>query len=152
MSPRWSRSGKSGGVLRAAAEISRAAEAERQQSEPQQSEPAAQEQSTPAADAGAGAAPAGDTLRELATMAEALLQQATDLRRQTQALAKELEARESGGTTGQVSRMRIVAVNMAASGRTRAETADYLRKSYGEEPDAELLDQVFASETGQQSD
>jgi hypothetical protein len=171
MTPRWSR-GKGGrGVVSAAAEMSRG------EAGPQ--EPAAQRQpQQPEAVAAAEQAPAADSLQELTAMAESLLAQATDLRRQTQLLADELAERASeeevpdGPPTetfdavepaeaaqqapqepepeaDPVSGMRIVAVNMAAAGRTREDAADYLRQTFGEEPDPALLDEVFAGDTGQ---
>ena len=57
---------------------------------------------------------------------------------QEQAPAEPAPQRES------VSGMRIVAVNMAAAGRSREEAASYLRDTFGEEPSQELLDEVFA--------
>jgi hypothetical protein len=118
-----------------------------------------------------------DSLQELTEMAESLLAQATDIRRQTQALADELAGREGwdaepapGPTTetfdavqpgdgteasaepepepDPAQGMRIVAVNMAAAGRSREEAAVYLRETFGQEPDAALLDEVFAADAG----
>lgn len=110
-------------------------------------------------------------IQELAAMAEALLAQAAELRRQSQELAAELATESEGAGQAAddrpaepsvtvvdepeavqepeperdpVSGMRIVALNMAAAGRSREEAAQYLAQTFGQEPDPTLLDEIFA--------
>ena len=133
-----------------------------------------QTQSEPSASAGPGPAP-DQGIQELAAMAEALLTQAAELRRQSQELAAELATQSEGAgelsddrpaepavtavdepaaalepepERDPVSGMRIVALNMAAAGRSREEAAQYLKQTFGQEPDPALLDEIFAGYGG----
>ena len=103
-------------------------------------------ESEPVTDVAPPSDASGEDIQELAAMAEALLAQAAELRRQTQELAAELAGEEdpAGAPDREpVSGMRIVAVNMAAGGRSREEAEHYLREQFGESPDPALLDEVF---------
>lgn len=97
-------------------------------------------------------------LEELSALAGDLLQQAAELRRHAQELSEVLdrgaplepedeapppEQPRPARADEEVSGMRIVAVNMAAAGRTREEAAVYLRETFGEAPDPALLDEIF---------
>lgn len=104
-----------------------------------QPEPQSQPDAAPSEPAAPPASPEQE-IQELAAMAEALLAQAAELRRQTQELAAELAGEKDREP---VSGMRIVAVNMAAAGRSREEAVHYLREHFGESPDPALLDEVF---------
>jgi hypothetical protein len=107
------------------------------------------------------------TIDELAALADELLEQATEVRRQWSELGETLGveppsdgarvvARPDDGAPGsapaegtplggsEADPMRLVALDMMLSGRSRDEVRDYLRATFGDEPPGEVLDEVFS--------
>jgi hypothetical protein len=100
----------------------------------------------------------GDRLGELADLANDLLEQATEMRRQWAELAEAI-GRESSLTLDDATvaspdapdvpgdEARLVALDMMLSGRTREETAEHLSRTFAGGDFGELLDEVFAEES-----
>lgn len=108
--------------------------------------------------------------RELESLAGALLEEAAELRRRYEELERLVggsssEAADAGRDRTRVSGeppspapeatqvrdadpVRLMAVELALAGRSRAEAEEYLRRSYGVTADAELLDSVFGRTEG----
>ena len=99
----------------------------------------------------------GDRLSELADLANDLLQQATEMRRQWAELAEaigregdlSLDSGAVAPSTGDPStdQARLVALDMMLSGRTRDETAEHLRRTFAGQDFSGLLDEVFAEDS-----
>ena len=106
--------------------------------------------------------PEQGTLDELAALADELLDQATEVRRQWSALGETLGVDVSGRAAGpetdggatprdalresdgaNADPMRLVALDMMLSGHSRAEVSDYLRATFGEDVRPEILDEIF---------
>ena len=97
-----------------------------------------------------------DTLDELSALADDLLEQATEIRRQWAELGETLglespepapvpERREEGGDADAV---RLVALDMMLSGRSRDEVREYLQATFGEGDREQGLDDVFSQYSG----
>jgi hypothetical protein len=99
--------------------------------------------------------------RQLAEVAEDLMEQAAEIRRQwsrlgdalraaglEEAAAEASEAAEYVNGAGGESSALLVAVDMAQEGSTREEVDAYLRDELGVEDTSELLDEVFSSAEG----
>jgi hypothetical protein len=95
-------------------------------------------------------------LRELSELADELLEQATEIRRQWGELAEVLGADLDAGTRGArgsrfvrkgsetAETMRLVAIDMLLSGHGRTEIGAYLRDAFSAEDVRPVLDEVFA--------
>jgi hypothetical protein len=93
--------------------------------------------------------------RRLVEIADELLEQAAELKRQYAALDRvaagepePVESEEAGGRPepelGLRDPLRLIAVEMALSGHTRDEVATYVRDAYGVEANPAMLDAVFS--------
>lgn len=97
--------------------------------------------------------------RQLAELADDLLEQIRELKRQYAELDAILageavpdaigehavEADEAARRSQQAQHpLRLIALEMALSGQTRDEVAGYLREAYGVDPDTRMLDSVFS--------
>jgi hypothetical protein len=93
---------------------------------------------------------------ELAVLADELLEQAAEIRRQWAELAEVLGAEVpepvvedapapvgGGASADTPDPVRLVALDMVLSGRSRDEVRDYLRATFGEEDCEAVLDDVF---------
>jgi CheY-like chemotaxis protein len=108
-------------------------------------------------------APDRDTLDELADLADELLRQAADVRRQWAELgetlglepapaprpvAAEAEAADDGERAAaqfaNADPARLVALDMMLSGRSREEVDEYLRTTFGDDVDPTILDEIFS--------
>jgi hypothetical protein len=99
----------------------------------------------------------GDRLNELADLANDLLEQATEMRRQWAELAEAIgregsltldpgaEAPPSGDPA--TDQARLVALDMMLSGRTREETDAHLRRTFSGQDFSALLDEVFSEDS-----
>lgn len=91
-------------------------------------------------------------LRELTKLADELLAQAAELRRQWSELAGSVgadlpeppAAPPAATPPGSADPARLVALDMMLSGRTRDEVGDHLRRTFGEDDVDAILDEVFA--------
>jgi hypothetical protein len=99
----------------------------------------------------------GDRLGELADLANDLLEQATEMRRQWAELAEAI-GRESSmsldsptaapdAADAAADQARLVALDMMLSGRTRDETEEHLRRTFAGQDFSGLLDEVFTEES-----
>lgn len=107
--------------------------------------------------------PERDPLDELAELADELLRQATDVRRQWTELGETLGlepppaprraeapagARRGGDGAGatwpDADPVRLVALDMMLSGRSREEVGEYLRATFGEDVNPAVLDEIFS--------
>ena len=108
--------------------------------------------------------PERDPLDELAELADELLRQATDVRRQWNELGETLglapapaprpastpapaapgAANGEAGTWPDADPVRLVALDMMLSGRSRGETREYLNATFGEADRERLLADVYA--------
>jgi hypothetical protein len=93
-----------------------------------------------------------DRLGELADLANELLEQATDMRRQWAELAEAIGRDTTLGFDADAppaqqdtasEQARLVALDMMLSGRSRDETAEHLGRTYPDEDFTRLLDEVF---------
>lgn len=107
-------------------------------------------------------APDRDTLDELADLADELLRQAADVRRQWAELGETLglepapapraraaEVPEDDGERAatqfaNADPVRLVALDMMLSGRSREEVDEYLRATFGDDVDPTILDEIFS--------
>jgi len=92
--------------------------------------------------------------KELASVADDLLEQAAEIRRQWDRLGETLSATGSGasddegeggeaGPSERASSARLAAVDMASDGATREEVETYLRDELGIDEPASIVDEVF---------
>jgi hypothetical protein len=107
------------------------------------------------------------TIDELAALADELLDQATEVRRQWAELGQTLgvdadqplaapEAAASGGAAptagtageGDTDPVRLVALDMMLSGRSREEIRDYLRATFGDGDRDDVLNEIFSEYGG----
>lgn len=111
--------------------------------------------------------PERDPLDELAELADELLRQATDVRRQWSELGETLglepapaprsastpapsapaapgAANGQAGTWPDADPVRLVALDMMLSGRSREEVGEYLRATFGEDVNPAVLDEIFS--------
>ena len=109
--------------------------------------------------------PDPDALDELTNLADELLSQASEVRRQWAELSETLgveppepapvaERRPPPPQTGDeaggpdADPVRLVALDMMLSGRSRDEVREYLRATFGEDDCEDVLDEVFAQYGG----
>jgi hypothetical protein len=105
--------------------------------------------------------------RQLADVADDLLEQAAEIRRQWARLGNALRAagadteEESGEPLGEpdaeppfsgTASVRLAAVDMAADGATREEVEAFLREEHGVEDSGPILDEVFGAAGGEPSE
>ncbi|HEV3002601.1 MAG TPA: hypothetical protein VGW75_17820 [Solirubrobacteraceae bacterium] len=106
--------------------------------------------------------PERDPLDELAELADELLRQATDVRRQWTELGETLGLEPAGPSPPRAARpaqrgadgeagswpeadpVRLVALDMMLSGRSREEVGEYLRATFGEDVNPAVLDEIFS--------
>ncbi|HEX2087327.1 MAG TPA: hypothetical protein VHF89_16710 [Solirubrobacteraceae bacterium] len=106
-------------------------------------------------------APDREPLDELAALADELLHQATDVRRQWAELGETLglepapqpraqqpaeEPRPAPAEWPEADPVRLVALDMMLSGKSRAEVSEYLRATFGEDVRPDVLDEIFTDE------
>jgi hypothetical protein len=113
--------------------------------------------------------PDHEALDELTALADELLEQASEVRRQWAELSETLgieppepaPAAERGGaaangedpsaaanTSDEADPVRLVALDMVLSGRDRDEVREYLRATFGEGDREQVLDEVFTQYGG----
>ncbi len=108
--------------------------------------------------------PDRDTLDELADLADELLRQAADVRRQWTELGETLgvepapaprpatapaqDEQADGQRWPNADPARLVALDMMLSGRSREEVDEYLRATFGDEVDPAILDEIFSEPAG----
>ena len=99
-------------------------------------------------------------LDELAALADELLHQATDVRRQWAELGEALglepapqpqaqEAPAEGAeqpTWPEADPVRLVALDMMLAGRSREEVREYLRATFGKDVGSDVLDEIFSEQ------
>ena len=104
---------------------------------------------------------------ELAALADELLRQATDVRRQWAELGETLglepapqprvgnpeavpATNDDAGAQQwpEADPVRLVALDMMLAGRSREEVAEYLRATFGEDVGADVLDEIFSDQQG----
>jgi hypothetical protein len=96
--------------------------------------------------------PDAETRTELAEVARALLAEVRAVRaeyEQLDAALAEVEQASGGGageSAGGREAARIVAAELLRAGHSREDVEAYLRRTFGVEPDAQLLDGVIAAE------
>src|ERR671916_2226211 len=105
-------------------------------------------------------APEDRPLDELAALADELLNQATDVRRQWAELGEALglepapqpkaqntrgpdQTPEPPGGWPEADPVRLVALDMMLAGRSREEVREYLRATFGKDVGADVLDEIF---------
>ena len=109
-------------------------------------------------------APDDSSLDELAALADELLNQATDVRRQWTELGEALglepapqpQAQNAGGEGGEgqaaawpeADPVRLVALDMMLDGRSRDEVREYLRATFGTDVRDDVLDEIFSEGAG----
>ena len=98
-----------------------------------------------------------DTLDELTALADDLLEQATEIRRQWAELGQTLgleapepviPAERRDDAADDVDAARLVALDMMLSGRSRDEVREYLTATFGEGDREQLLDDIFSQYGG----
>ena len=104
-------------------------------------------------------APDRDTLDELADLADELLRQAADVRRQWAELGETLglepapaprarvaddDGERAAAQFANADPARLVALDMMLSGRSREEVDEYLRTTFGDDVDPTILDEIFS--------
>ncbi|HEX8082732.1 MAG TPA: hypothetical protein VF529_00480 [Solirubrobacteraceae bacterium] len=101
--------------------------------------------------------PEDSPLDELAALADELLSQATDVRRQWAELGEALGLEpapqpqanrpeppaEPPGGWPEADPVRLVALDMMLAGRSREEVREYLRATFGKDVGADVLDEIF---------
>ena len=113
-------------------------------------------------------APDQDALDELTALADELLEQASEVRRQWAELSEtlgveppepapvaerapptaEAVAGESAARAAEADPVRLVALDMMLSGRSRDEVREYLRATFGEGDREQVLDEIFTQYGG----
>ena len=107
-------------------------------------------------------APEDRQLDELAALADELLHQATDVRRQWAELGEALglepapQPQAQGGAGGaegvaqpawpEADPVRLVALDMMLAGRSREDVREYLRATFGKDVGSDVLDEIFSEE------
>ena len=107
-------------------------------------------------------APEDRQLDELASLADELLHQATDVRRQWAELGEALGLEpapqpQAQGAAGppqaseqpawpEADPVRLVALDMTLAGRSREDVREYLRATFGKDVGADVLDEIFSEE------
>jgi hypothetical protein len=98
-----------------------------------------------------------DTVSDLSALADELLEQATEIRRQWAELGETLgietpepapTARRREPEAAEADPVRLVALDMMLSGHSREAIRDYLRATFGEGDREAVLDEVFAQYGG----
>ncbi len=99
-----------------------------------------------------------DTLSDLSALADELLEQATEIRRQWAELGATLgleqpepapvAARRASAEPAEADPVRLVALDMMLSGHSRDAIRDYLRATFGDGDREAVLDEVFAQYGG----
>jgi hypothetical protein len=115
--------------------------------------------------------PDDETLDELTALADDLLEQASEVRRQWEELSETLGieppepappaepspahtngeqpvAPISGDEQNEADPVRLVALDMMLSGRSREEVREYLRETFGEGDREHILDEIFTQYGG----
>ena len=93
-----------------------------------------------------------DTLGDLTALADELLEQATEIRRQWADLGETLgitppepvpAAQRQGAEEESADPVRLVALDMMLAGHSRDEVREYLQATFGEDDREAVLDDVF---------
>ena len=92
-----------------------------------------------------------DVLDELTSLADELLDQAAEVRRQWAEIAEAVGAQPAGvtddggaeGPAAEADPVRLVALDMMLAGSTRDEVREHLRETFGEADREAVLDEVF---------
>lgn len=92
-----------------------------------------------------------DVIDELTTLADELLDQAAEVRRQWTELAEALGVQPAGpaedaageGEASEADAVKLVALDMMLAGGSREEVREHLRETFGEADREAVLDEVF---------